>query len=104
MQQKKKRKETSSKTEKDTSSKTGTLERSDYADWHFSEDLQDASDSRKTAVINNEPVTLNVDIATLNETRLADSGVLTEKYYTIYWQDHRGTAQESTQGTEWTLQ
>ena len=29
---------------------------------------------------------LNVDIATLQETRLADSGALKEKDYTFYWQ------------------
>ena len=44
----------------------------------ISEDLQDASDSGKTAVINNELMRLNVDIATIQETRLADSGVLIE--------------------------
>ena len=52
----------------------------------ISENLQDVSDSRKTAVINNELLRLNVDIATLQETRLADSGVLKEKDYTFYWQ------------------
>ena len=40
----------------------------------ISENLQDVSDSRKTAVINNELLRLNVDIATLHETLLADSG------------------------------
>ena len=44
------------------------------------------TDSRKTAVINNELLRLNVDIATLKETRLADSGALKEKDYTFYWQ------------------
>ena len=52
----------------------------------ISENLQDVSDSRKTAVINNELLRLNVDIATLQETRLADSGALEEKDYTFYWQ------------------
>ena len=52
----------------------------------ISENLQDVSDSRKTAVINNELLRLNVDIATLQETRLADSGALQEKDYTFYWQ------------------
>ena len=41
---------------------------------------------KKTAVINNELLRLNVDIATLQETRLADSGALKEKDYTLYWQ------------------
>ena len=52
----------------------------------ISENLQDVSDSRKTAVINNELMRLNVDIAILQETRLADSGALKEKDYTFYWQ------------------
>ena len=52
----------------------------------ISENLQDVSDSRKTAVINNELLGLNVDIVTLEETRLADSGALKEKDYTFYWQ------------------
>ena len=52
----------------------------------ISENLLDVSDSRKTAVINNELLRLNVDIATIQETRLADSGALKEKDYTFYWQ------------------
>ena len=52
----------------------------------ISENLQDVSDSRKTAVINNELMRLNVDIATLQETLLADSVVLKERDYTFYWQ------------------
>ena len=53
----------------------------------ISENLQDVNDSRKTAVINNELLRLNVDISTLQqETRLADSGALNEKEYTFYWQ------------------
>lgn len=46
----------------------------------------DINDSRKTAVINDELKRLNVDIATLQETRLADSGTLKEKDYTFFWQ------------------
>ena len=42
----------------------------------LSASLQDIKDSRKTAVINDELKRLNVDIATLQETRLADSGTL----------------------------
>ena len=52
----------------------------------ISENLQDVSDSRKTAVINNELMRLNVEIATLQETRLANSGALKENDYTFYWQ------------------
>ena len=49
----------------------------------ISENLQDVSDSRKTAVINNYLLRLNMDIATLQETRLAYSGVLKENDYTF---------------------
>ena len=49
-------------------------------------DLKDISDTRKTAVINNELKRLDVDVATLQETRLADSGTLREKDYTFFWQ------------------
>ena len=49
-------------------------------------DLKDISDTRKTAVINNELKRLDVDIVTLQETRLADSGTLREKDYTFFWQ------------------
>ena len=50
---------------------------------------QDIKDSMKTAVINDELKRLNVDIATLQETRLADSGTLKEKDYTFFWQGKR---------------
>ena len=52
----------------------------------LSENLRQINDSRKTAVINDELKRLNVDIATLQETRLADSGSLKENDYTFYWQ------------------
>ena len=52
----------------------------------LSENLQDISDTRKTAVINNELKRLTVDIAAIQETRLADSGMLKEKDFTYYWQ------------------
>ena len=52
----------------------------------FSQDLQDISDARKTAVINDELMRLNVDIAALQETRLADAGTLKERDYTFFWQ------------------
>ena len=62
----------------------------------LSEDLQDVSDSRKTAVINNELKRLDVDIATLQETRLADSGTLKEKDYTFFLaRDELRTAQRA---------
>ncbi|KAL1250637.1 hypothetical protein QQF64_018433 [Cirrhinus molitorella] len=52
----------------------------------LSGDIRDIDDLRKTAVINNELLRLDVDIAALQETRLADSGTLKEKDYTFYWQ------------------
>ena len=55
----------------------------------LSASLQDIKDSRKTAVINDELRRLNVDIAILRETRLADSGTLREKDYTFFWQGKR---------------
>ena len=50
------------------------------------ENLRQINDSRKTTVINDELKRLNMDIATLQETRLADSGSLKENDYTFYWQ------------------
>lgn len=55
----------------------------------LSENLQDISDARKTAVINNELRRLCVDIAALQETRLAESGTLREKDYTFFWRGKR---------------
>ena len=46
-------------------------------------------DARKTAVIDKELTRLNIDIAALQETRLADSGTLREKNYTFFWQGKR---------------
>ena len=63
----------------------------------ISENIQDISDYRKTAVINNELMLLNVDIATIQDTRLADSGALKENDYIFYWQ---GRARVSTESTE----
>ena len=48
--------------------------------------VKNTSYSRKTAVINDELRRLNVDIATLQETQLADCGTLKEKDYTFFWQ------------------
>ena len=55
----------------------------------FSASLQDIKDFRKTAAINDELKRLNVDIAILQETRLADSGTLKEKDCTSFWQGRR---------------
>ena len=43
------------------------------------------NDARKTAVIDKELTRLNIDIAALQETRLADSGTLREKNFTFFW-------------------
>ena len=42
----------------------------------LSADLQQMDDFRKTAIINKELTRLNIDVACLQETRLADSGSL----------------------------
>ena len=52
----------------------------------LSQDLQDISDARKTAVINDKFIRLNVNIATLQETWLANAGTLMKRDYTFFWQ------------------
>ena len=52
----------------------------------LSANLQDIKDSRKTVAINDKVRSLNVDIATLQKTRLADSGTLKEKDCMFFWQ------------------
>ncbi|XP_068741873.1 craniofacial development protein 2-like [Montipora capricornis] len=49
-----------------------------------SSSLEYTSDARKTAVINNELLRLQVDIAALQETRLADTGTLKEKDFFFF--------------------
>ena len=44
----------------------------------LSQDLQDISNTRKTTVINDKLKRLNVNIATLQETWLANAGTLKE--------------------------
>ena len=56
-----------------------------------SEELPDINDLRKTAVIDAELSSLNVDIAALQETRFADDGSVREKDYTFFW---KGKAKE----------
>ncbi|MCP4267312.1 MAG: hypothetical protein GY777_17355, partial [Candidatus Brocadiaceae bacterium] len=48
-------------------------------------DPENISDARKSAVINNELLRLKVDIAALQETRLAGQGSIREKDYTFFW-------------------
>jgi len=52
----------------------------------LSDDLQQIDAARKTAVIVAELHRLDIDIAALQESRLADNGSLTEKQYTFFWQ------------------
>lgn len=49
-------------------------------------DLQQIDDARKTKIIDRELARLNIDVAALQETRLAESGSLRESDYTFYWQ------------------
>ena len=52
----------------------------------LSNDIQQIDDARKTAIIDKELSRLGVDIACLQETRLADSGTLQEDSYSFFWQ------------------
>ena len=52
----------------------------------LSNDLQQINDSRKTAIIDSELDRLNIDIVTLQETRLAENGSLKQQRYTFFWQ------------------
>ena len=55
----------------------------------LSNDLQQINDSRKTAIIDSELDRLNIDIATLQETRLAENGSINEQRYTFFWHGKR---------------
>ncbi|KAI8737310.1 craniofacial development protein 2 [Biomphalaria glabrata] len=59
----------------------------------LTDDLRQIDDARKTAVINNELKRLHIDIAALQETRLAENGMLRETDYTFFW---KGKAQDET--------
>ena len=52
----------------------------------LSTDLQTISDVWKTAIINNELLHLQIDIAALQETQLPESRCLRESDYTFFWQ------------------
>ena len=52
----------------------------------LSDDLQQVNDARKTAIIDRELATRNIDITALPDTRVAASGSLKEKEYTFFWQ------------------
>ena len=49
-----------------------------------SDDLQQTDAARKTFIIDAELHRLDIYIAVLQETRLADNGSLTEKHYTFF--------------------
>ena len=49
------------------------------------DDICNIKSVRKSAMIDNELHRLNVDIAALQETRLADQGSTREKHYTFFW-------------------
>ena len=51
--------------------------------------LQTISDVWKTAIINNELLHLQIDIAALQETQLAESRYLRESDYTFFWQGRK---------------
>ena len=47
---------------------------------------QEVNDARKTAIIDRELSRLNVDVACLQETRLAENGQIKEANFTFFWQ------------------
>ena len=47
---------------------------------------QEVNDARKTAIIDNELSRLNIDVACLQETRLAGNGQIKEANFTFFWQ------------------
>ena len=59
----------------------------------LSTEPSEISDCRKTAIISGELEKLNIDIAALQETRLADGGQIGEHDYTFFW---RGRAADET--------
>ena len=54
-------------------------------------ELRNVTDARKSAIINNELKRLDVDIAALQETRLADEGKIREADYTFFWRGKAST-------------
>ena len=52
------------------------------------QDLTNTNSVRKTKLIDRELSLLNVDIAALQETRLADNGSIREDHYTFFWQGY----------------
>ena len=52
----------------------------------LSDDLKQIDDARKTAIINRELKLLDIDIAALQEKRLAADGIIREHDYFFFWQ------------------
>ena len=82
----------SSEARKATHSKKKNSPQMRFATWNvrtmrtgLNDNLLELTDNRKTAVIERELLRLNIDIAALQETRLAGSGTLREKEYTFFW-------------------
>ena len=57
----------------------------------LSQDLLAIIDLRKTAMINNELLRLHIDVAALQETRLADLDILREKDFTFWLRTYKRT-------------
>ena len=53
--------------------------------FQYGMDPENINDARKTAFINNELLRLKVDIAALQETRLAGRGSTKENDFTFFW-------------------
>ena len=63
----------------------------------LTKDIRDIDGACKTAVISRELERLNIDIAALQETRIAGCGSLTEKEYTFFWQAEMKLSLENTE-------
>ena len=52
----------------------------------FSDDLQEVNDACNTDVIDRELSRLQMDIVALQETRLPETGSVSERDFTLFWQ------------------
>lgn len=68
----------------------------------ISDDLWEISITHKTAVINNELLRLQMDIAMLHETCLPGSGTPCERVYTFFWQS-RGSDETRKHGVSYAM-
>ena len=53
----------------------------------FTKDLQEVNDARKTSIIDRDLSKLQMDIFTLQEARLPETGSVMERDFTLFWQD-----------------